>query len=99
MVGTRPLVCRGFEESDIFIKSRADVTTAFGLSIRDIDERLEALEWALARDVEEVAERIPELDLWVAVIPRGLPPLRVYFAPHRDIDAKCVWLWMEEKVP
>ena len=97
MVGTRPLVCRGFEESDIFMQARADLMEALGLSIRDIDERVEALEWALVRDVEAVAEQVPGLNLWVAVTPRGLPPLRLYVKPHSSDNAKCVWLWIEER--
>jgi len=97
MVGIKPLVCRGFEESDIFIQSRADLMESLGIDIKEVDERLEALEWALVRDAEAVATRIPDLDLWVAPIPRGLPPLRVYFRPHPTENAKCVLMWIEER--
>jgi hypothetical protein len=98
MVGTKPLVCRGFEESDIFIQARAELMATLGLSLREIDDRLEAVEWALVRDVDEVAEQVPGLNLWVALIPRGLPPLRVYFKPHTSEEAKCVWMWIEERL-
>lgn len=81
------------------MQSRADLMETLDLTIRDIDERVEALEWALVRDVDAVAEQIPGLNLWVAVTSRGLPPLRLYFKPHASDDAKCVWMWIEERNP
>lgn len=70
-----------------------------GLTIREIDDRLEALEWALTRgDNEDPAVRpVPGRNIWAAVIPRGIPPLRLYLRPC-SADHKCEWLWIEEQL-
>lgn len=53
MGGTRPLTCAGFVESPTFEKSKYDLIGETGLTSRQIDNRLEALVWALARVGDE----------------------------------------------
>src|SRR5271156_5567687 len=43
MVGTRALVCREFVETDDFARSRAELPEQTGLTIRELDDRMEAL--------------------------------------------------------
>jgi hypothetical protein len=101
MVGTRALVCREFVETDDFARSRAELLEQTGLTIRELDDRLEALEWALARgdnDDEVLVQRIPARSIWVAVVSRGFPPLRVYLRPCSETEYRCEWLWIEERL-
>jgi hypothetical protein len=100
MVGIRTLVCREFVETDDYAKSRAELLERTGLTIQDLDDRLEALEWALARgDTEDEisVQPVPGRTIWVAVIPRGYPPLRVYLRPCTETEHRCEWLWIEER--
>lgn len=71
------LRCKGFVETESFERSKAELKAESGLTDEEIDDRLEALVWVLLRDAEEVAERVPGRNLWVAVTERGLPELRV----------------------
>jgi hypothetical protein len=101
MAGTSLLVCREFVESDDFMRSRADLLEETGLTIQQLDDRLEAVEWALARgdnDEEAWVRPVPGRRIWVAVIPRGIPPLRLYLRPCDSVEHKCEWLWIEERV-
>ena len=99
MVGTSPLVCREFVETDDYARSRADLIKQTGLTIEQIDDRVSALEWALARgdnDEEGSVVPVPNRDIWVAVLPVGIPPLRLYLRPCRSTEHRCEWLWIEE---
>lgn len=71
---------------------------------RAVDDRLEALVWALSRgeledDADSVVVKVPGRNLWVAVIPRGMPPLHVYLRPRADAVGECEWLWIERRDP
>lgn len=96
MAGTS-LLCKAFIESESFQQSKAELKAETGLSDRDIDDRLEALVWALRRDAQETAERIPGRNLWVAVTERGLPQLRVYLRPRDGDPEEAEWMWIERK--
>jgi len=96
MAGTS-LRCKGFVETETFEQSKADLKAETGLTDEEIDDRLEAVVWALRRDAEEVAERVPGRNLWVAVTERGLPELRVYLRPRRDKPEEAEWLWIERR--
>ena len=98
MAGTSRLACKGFIESASFRRSKADLKWQLGLTDRQIDDRLEALMWALSRDAEVTATRIPGRNLWVASTPRGLPPLRIYLRPRPGVPDECEWMWIEEKL-
>lgn len=84
MAGTSQLVCRGFIETPTFEKSKAHLQELHGLTDREVDNRIEALIWALARGGDPaLAQRIPtRRNLWVAVTPGGIPPLRIYLRPR-----------------
>jgi len=78
-----------------------------GLTPREIDDRVEALVWALARfggreaegeEAEISVRQIPNRQLWVAVIPRGIPPLRLYLRPRPEVAGVCEWLWIERRL-
>ena len=69
-----------------------------GMTVQDVDDRLEALVWALARgddEAEDAAVQVPGRSMWAAELPRGVPPLRVYLRP-RSAKHECEWLWIEE---
>ena len=54
MAGTSSPVCREFVETEDFVRSRAELLGASGLTIQQIDDRVEALVWALSRgEVDE----------------------------------------------
>ncbi len=93
MGGTSGLVCRGFIETETYSKSRQ----LLELSDRQIDDRLEALIWALTRDPDE-ASRVGSRNLWVAVTPGGIPPLRIYLRPRAAVPGECELLWIEERI-
>jgi hypothetical protein len=100
MAGNSPLVCKELSETDLFERSKADLQTLFGLTVAQIDDRLEAFVWALARGgdpslVQRIATR---KNLWVTVIPEGIPPLRIYLRPRPNVPDECELLWIEEKV-
>jgi hypothetical protein len=98
MAGTKPLVCRGFVEADTFTRSKGELMRETGMTEHEVDDRLEALVWGLLRgdeDDEAVVSRIPGRNLWVAVLPRGIPPLRVYLRPRPDVAGECEWMWIE----
>lgn len=108
MAGTRLglLTCKGFIEAESFETSKAELMQETGLSPREVDDRVEALVWALARfggrDAEiEAAEitvkQVPNRLLWAAVIPKGIPALRLYLRPRREVPDECEWLWIERK--
>jgi hypothetical protein len=98
MDGASGLVCHGFQATEGFDKSRADLQTLLELSDREVEDRLEALEWALARDPATIADKIPGRNLWVAVTPEGIPPLRVFLRPRADVSNECEYLWIEERL-
>lgn len=94
------LACRGFIETEGFARSKDDLKTLHGLTDRQVDDRLEALLWALARGgAAELVQRIPtRRNLWVAITPRGIPPLRIYLRHRADAPDECELLWVEERV-
>lgn len=98
MAGDNQLVCKAFIESETFRRSKDDLKQSLGLTDHQVDDRLEALVWALRRDSGLAARRIPNRDLWVAVTPRGVPPLRIYLRPRPGFPEECEWLWVEEKL-
>ena len=101
MAGTSPLVCREFVETDDFTRSRDELLEETGLTIQQVDDRVEALEWALSRgdnDDEGFVRPVPGRSIWAAVIPRGMPPLLLYLRPCRSVEHKCEWLWIEERL-
>ena len=107
MAGTRLgfLTCRGFIEADTFERSKSDLKRETGLNDHQIDDRVEALVWALTHFDgvvdEEAAEitvkQVPNRRLWAAVIPGGTPPLRLYLRPRVGVEGECEWLWIERK--
>jgi hypothetical protein len=108
MAGIRPnlLVCKGFIEAESFERSKAELMQETGLTPREVDDRVEAVVWALARVEGADAEReaaeitvqpVPNRNLWAAVIPRGIPPLRLYLRPRSDVAGECEWLWIERR--
>jgi hypothetical protein len=98
MAGTsRLLLCDGFIESEGFESSKEDLKALTGLTDEQIDDRLEALIWEIRRDASANTRRIGE-NLWVAVIPRGIPSLRIYLCPRPGAQAECELLWIEERV-
>jgi hypothetical protein len=92
------LRCAGIIESAEFERSKNELKRATGLTDRQIDDRLEALVWALLREPAAVSERIGSRNLWVAVTTVGAPLLRVYFRPRTGTDLECEWLWIEERL-
>lgn len=71
---------------------------SLGLSVREVDDRLESLLWALRRDAEEAADRVPtRQNLWVAVTTEEPPFFRIYFRAREDVAGQCELLWVEEK--
>ena len=109
MAGTRlaPLACKGFIEAESFERSKAELMQETGMTPREIDDRVEAVAWALARfkgrdaeiEAAEIAvQQVPNLNLWTAVIPRGIPPLRLYLRPRVEVDGECEWLWIERRL-
>lgn len=91
------LRCEGFVESDGFEKSKKELKHSTGLTDRQIDDRLEALVWALMREPSAVAGRVGNLNLWVAVTTFEVPLLRVYLCPRPENPAEAEWLWIEER--
>lgn len=91
------LACKAFVESESFERSKGELKQRTGLSDLEIDDRLEALVWALQRDAEKVTEQIPGRNLWVAIVERGLPPLRIYLRPRDDTSDEAEWLWIEQQ--
>lgn len=99
MAGSSSLVCQGFIEGEGFTSSKDDLKVTSGLTDRQIDDRLSALLWALRRDPEANAGRVPtRRNLWVAVIPRGIPPLRIFLRPRPGVPDECELMWIEEWV-
>ena len=72
-----------------------------GMTEHQVDDRLEALVWALLRgatdDADAGVSKIRDRNLWVAVIPGGIPPLRVYLRPRVNIAEECEWMWIERR--
>lgn len=102
MGGARPLACKGFVESRSFEKSKHDLMIETGMTARQVDNRLEALVWALSHtdgedDSDAVVTQVAGRNLWVAVIPRGIPPLHVYLRRRAEGDEECEWLWIERR--
>jgi hypothetical protein len=91
------LLCNEFIESESFQRSKTDLKAETGLSDQEIDDRLEALVWALRRNAQEVAERIPDRNLWVAVVEGGIPELRVYLKQSDENPELAEWLWIERR--
>jgi hypothetical protein len=98
MAGTSQLLlCDGFIESEGFERSKRDLIALSGLTDEQIDDRLEALTWEIRRDASTNTRQIRD-NLWVAVIPRGIPPLRIFLCPRPGAQAECELLWIEERV-
>jgi hypothetical protein len=92
------LRCEGFIASDTFERSKEDLKRSANLTDRQLDDRLEGLEWALRRDPNVVAVRVRNLNLWTAVTPVGTPPLRIYLRPRPNVPTECELMWAEERV-
>jgi hypothetical protein len=92
------LRCEGFIESDTFTKSKDELKRAAGLTDRQIDDRVEALVWALLREPSAVARRVGSRNLWAAETPVGVPVLVVYLRPRVASMAECEWVWIEERI-
>jgi len=100
MAGTSSeLRCAGFIASDTFERSKEDLKRSANLTDRQVDDRLDALEWALRRDPDVTATRVRNLSLWTAVTPVGIPPLRIYLRPRPDVPSECELMWVEERLP
>lgn len=103
MAGTSRLRCGGFIEADTLAGSigllRAELAhRGESISDREIDDRIEAMQWALNRgDIENLAP-VGTRQLWVYVIPRGYPQLRVFLRPRREVPDECEILWIEERL-
>jgi hypothetical protein len=96
MAGTS-LLCNAFIESESFEQSKAELKAETGLTDQEIDDRLEAVVWALRRNTQETAEQIPGLNLWVVVTERGLPELRIYLRPRDGMPEEAEWMWIERR--
>jgi hypothetical protein len=98
MAGTRPLVCHGFLETDIYKESKERVKQLLEWTDRDVDDRMEALVWAFQHDTEPddapLTKRIAGRNLWVARTDH--PYLRVYLRPRSDVQDECELMWIEE---
>lgn len=92
------LLCEGFIETKGFAESKNVLKAAFGLTDRDIDDRLRALTWNIARDASTNTQRVPGRNLWVAVTPGGIPPLRIFLRPRPGSHSECELLWIEERI-
>jgi hypothetical protein len=97
------LRCTGFIEAESFEGSKQilkDELAERGETITDrqIDDRLEAMEWALERGDRENVAPIGTRSLWVYVLPGAYPALRVYLRPRPDFPAECELLWIEERL-
>jgi len=93
------LRCSGFIASEDFERSKVDLKRLTGLTDRQVDDRLSALEWALRRDPAVVATRVRDLNLWTAVTPVGVPPLRIYLRPRPGLPDEAELMWIEERLP
>lgn len=96
MAGTS-LRCGGFIETEGFELSKRLLMQAAELTARDIDDRLEALQWALERDSSELAAAVPGRNLWVAVTDGEPPHIRVYLRPRPNQEDEAELLWIEER--
>ena len=92
------LLCEGFIESDGFGKSKRDLMALFDLTDRDVDDRLHALTWSIVRDASTNTQRVPGRNLWVAVTPGGIPPLRIFLRPCAGVISECELVWIEERL-
>jgi hypothetical protein len=92
------LLCEGFIEGEGFEQSKRDLKLQFGLTDREIDDRLHALTWSIARDASTNTQRVHGRDYWVAVTPGGIPPLRIFLRPRPDVASECELLWIEERL-
>jgi hypothetical protein len=99
MAGISPPICRGFTETETFTRSKADLQELYGLSDEQVEDRVEAVQWGLVRGGDPaLVQRVPtRRNLWVAVTPGGIPPVRIYFRPT-DISGECDLLWIEESL-
>ena len=73
------------------MSSKEDLVVQSGLSYADIDDRVASLQWALRRQAEPTAQRVQNLNLWVATIPQGIPPLRVFLRPGPACRPSASW--------
>jgi hypothetical protein len=92
------LRCDGFIESDTFTKSKDELKHGAGLTDRQIDDRIEALVWALLREPSAVARRVGSRNLWAAETRVGVPVLVVYLRPRVGSATECEWIWIEELI-
>jgi hypothetical protein len=98
MAGSRPLVCHGFIETDLFEQAKERLKQLLEWTDRDIDDRLEALIWAFQHDPDPddapLTRKIPERNLWVARTDH--PHLRIYLRPRPEVPDECELVWIEE---
>lgn len=98
MAGTsQELSCQAFIEAQTYEESKRDLRAEFGITDRELDDALEGLLWALRRDPSANTERVGTRNLWVAVVPGSIPPLRVYLRPDAAEPHRCELLWIEER--
>jgi hypothetical protein len=103
MAGTSRLRCRGFIEAETLAGSIAILKAELAergetISEAAIEDRLEAMQWALNRGDRENVAPVGTRTLWVYVIPEGYPPLRVFLRPRPEIPDECEILWIEERL-
>jgi hypothetical protein len=103
MAGTSRLRCGGFLEAETLAGSieilRAELAArGETISDRELDARIEAMQWALNRGEAENLEPVGARTLWVYVIPRGYPSLRVFLRPRPEVPDECEILWIEERL-
>jgi|SRR6266487_1313859 len=98
MAGTSALVCRGFIETETFTKSKERLKLVLEWTDRDIEERIEALQWAFQHDPlpddAPLTRKVKGRNLWVARTDH--PYLRVYMRPRPEVENECELLWIEE---
>ncbi len=98
MAGNKPLVCKGFIETKTFKQSKERVKLVLEWTDREVDDRLEALQWAFHHDAEPgvapLTRRIEGRHLWVARTDH--PYLRVYMRPRPEVQDECELMWIEE---
>ena len=102
MAGTSPLVCREFVESEDFVRSRAKLMEETGLTVEDIDRRVEALiSGHSARGDHEAEDAVGRCASragawWASELPPRHPASAPLSTAMLGVEFKCEWLWIEE---
>src|SRR4051794_19952139 len=103
MAGTSRLRCGGFfygttPPGSIELLRSELAERGETISDGDIEDRLEAMQWALNRGDTENVSPVGTRRLWVYVIRLGYPPLRVFLRPRPEVPDECEILWLEERL-